>query len=317
MPPSATSVSPDVPVSLTPCAEASTSSNTSAKKKLSWKKPKNMPKRPLSAYNLFFQAERRQLMIEVKADQASYELKKRQHKRTSGVGFAGLARKIAQKWKTLGEKEREPFEKVAREDRRRYHEEIKIWKLQNGDTKGKKSRSKSLPVEEVFSTPAATAQMHGMQPRRASCDPTHQDMVSNQRLSFLNSSTRQTRLLLQQMAMQLEALKAMAASQTPQMASPKPPMPVMSHDGNFSNPMQEVHPVTPELPRARPYTTTANSNELPYLQPFDSVDQLEVSTQAADWDELVEHISEDMDERIAAEDDNTTLESLWGDVCNL
>lgn len=65
------------------------------------------PKRPLSAYNLFFKAWRVKLLA------------------TRGsIGFADLGRQVGQKWKSLTSQERSYFEVFARRDSRRYRREM-------------------------------------------------------------------------------------------------------------------------------------------------------------------------------------------------
>ncbi|OEU10181.1 hypothetical protein FRACYDRAFT_155556, partial [Fragilariopsis cylindrus CCMP1102] len=65
--------------------------------------PIDMPKRPLSAYNLFFKARREAIMLAAE-----------------GVGFANLARTIATEWKILDAQERVPYETIAAVDKERY-----------------------------------------------------------------------------------------------------------------------------------------------------------------------------------------------------
>ena len=77
---------------------------TSTNKK---EKVQRAPKRPLSAYNLFFKAWRAKLL----ADHGS-------------VGFADLGRQVGRKWKALTPKERECFDVLARRDSRRYRREM-------------------------------------------------------------------------------------------------------------------------------------------------------------------------------------------------
>jgi hypothetical protein len=78
-----------------------------------WKKPKDMPKRPLSAYNLFFGAERQRLV-------------------DSGVsklgGFSGLAQLVSAKWKTLDDETKAPFLSRAKEEQIRYKREMRQWR---------------------------------------------------------------------------------------------------------------------------------------------------------------------------------------------
>ena len=78
-----------------------------------WQKPKDMPKRPLSAYNLFFRQERQRLI-----DAGDGKL----------GGFAGLSRKVSAKWKKLDAAAKQPFALLAKDDQIRYKREIKQWR---------------------------------------------------------------------------------------------------------------------------------------------------------------------------------------------
>ena len=109
----------------------SSSTGTGAKKR-SWKKPADKPKRPLSAYNLFFKAERARLISGGTSSAGNTDPNsgdaKRKHRKTHGkIGFAALAQNIAGKWKTLSAKDRRPFEQKAAVEKARYRKELEAW----------------------------------------------------------------------------------------------------------------------------------------------------------------------------------------------
>jgi hypothetical protein len=82
-------------------------------------KPKDYPKRPLSAYNVFFKETREQILKDkVKTDTPDA---KRDHK----LDFQTMAKEIAARWKALDTKEKERVEKLAKKDMLRYRDEVK------------------------------------------------------------------------------------------------------------------------------------------------------------------------------------------------
>jgi hypothetical protein len=88
-----------------------------------WKKPRDKPNRPLSAYNLFFRKERALLLGADVEKQDSEKGKKRVHRKTHGkIGFADMARIIGAKWKALGDEEKSEFEEIASQEKKRYAE---------------------------------------------------------------------------------------------------------------------------------------------------------------------------------------------------
>lgn len=109
--------------------KASVVDEKKTRRKKKWKKPKDKPNRPLSAYNLFF-AEMRAKMLGDDAPTPEQEaLKKRVHCKTHGkIGFAVMARTIGAHWKALAADKKKVFEDRASKEKLRYQIELASWK---------------------------------------------------------------------------------------------------------------------------------------------------------------------------------------------
>ena len=92
-------------------------------KKRRAKKPEDMPRRPLSAYNIFFQNQRRMIVsgessmpftLQTPRAPRATRCRKRLHRKMHGkIGFVDLAKTIGRKWKSLNVEEKEPYLKLA------------------------------------------------------------------------------------------------------------------------------------------------------------------------------------------------------------
>ena len=106
-----------------------------------FKKQKDKPKRPLSAYNIFFKHTRSRI-VEGFSEEGTVEetiqsiegivansTETRRHRKTHGqISFGDLARRIADKWKTIGKNQKTLFDHYASLDMKRYRRDVAIWK---------------------------------------------------------------------------------------------------------------------------------------------------------------------------------------------
>uniref|UniRef100_A0A7S2YGL6 HMG box domain-containing protein n=1 Tax=Entomoneis paludosa TaxID=265537 RepID=A0A7S2YGL6_9STRA len=106
------------------------------------------PRRPLSAYNLFFKFERQQLLNErpVRAEGAP----RRSHGK---MGFANMAKTIAAKWNNIDPESKRHFTVLARQEKLRYKKALAEWKKSQRDlAKNKRQESSASPTAAAAAT---------------------------------------------------------------------------------------------------------------------------------------------------------------------
>lgn len=101
-----------------------TSKKGKAKKEKSSDGPEK-PKRPLSAYNLFFQSQRQELLVKLPV--RAQGKPKNSHGK---CGFQELARIIGAKWRSLDSGSRQYYDKLAAIEKKKYDKAVKYYKMQ-------------------------------------------------------------------------------------------------------------------------------------------------------------------------------------------
>ncbi len=173
-------------------------SNDIKKPKKRRKKDKNKPKRPLSAYNLFFKDEREKILqqipkeSEIEVDEKiTWPGKKRPPH--GKISFEELARTIGARWQSLDKESKLHYKKKADEDLERYATEMKIYdkrskqqfksppsddELQEDDTK--------RPREDTKVTPSSDSKRK--KTRRPSKDLKEGDSSPTKNMELMNSA---------------------------------------------------------------------------------------------------------------------------------
>lgn len=124
-----------------------------------WKKPPDMPKRPLSAYNLFFRDERERILGAGSEGKQSEEAgtavvpaegkpSSKKGKQKSGIGFSNLAKTIATKWNELDKEIRAPYEEIAAGEKKKYDELVAEWRVEQAAKKKALALAKKQAGEE-------------------------------------------------------------------------------------------------------------------------------------------------------------------------
>ena len=112
------------------------------------------PKRALTAYNFFFQEQRRLMLQEEtsgKENGVALVDKNRNCQPDSPtcspkkIGFSVMAKEVSARWKAIDKAEKEYYSKLAEKDMVRYTREISVWRMLEKELKKKKNRKKRKP----------------------------------------------------------------------------------------------------------------------------------------------------------------------------
>jgi hypothetical protein len=106
------------------------------------------PKRPLSAYNYFFQEQRQKIL-----QQTPTRAEGKPRRSHGKIGFAPLARMIAAKWKENTQAERKKYDDLASADRARYMNEMDVYK-ENQKTSPLKTLQLHAAAHHMSETPS-------------------------------------------------------------------------------------------------------------------------------------------------------------------
>ena len=179
-------------------------------RKASRKKPKDKPKRPLSAYNIFFKEERNRILkgekeaaeggdvpsnisvnealdtstkseVSIDPDDAKSKSDSDKDKSKKKIGFESLAKLIGRRWQELDAESMAVYKSKASVDMERYKKEMEVWEAKNGTTSrkrksvtggGKKAKRGELSSSSAHepSSPPATPSQEGRQRRNSSPD---------------------------------------------------------------------------------------------------------------------------------------------------
>jgi hypothetical protein len=89
-----------------------------------YRKPIDKPKRPISAYNLFFQMEH----LKIIGDDRHVKTSRGKSRGSNKVGFAELARTVSQRWKVVDPTTRLRLSEISNQDKFRYRKDMDEYK---------------------------------------------------------------------------------------------------------------------------------------------------------------------------------------------
>jgi len=138
--------------------------STISARKPSKRKPKDKPKRPLSAYNYFFKEERVKILKAVLGEDGKEvnptdvdpdmddELLKRLKKDGGKVSFEEMGKLIGQRWKDISEERLAHYTALAKKDTERYKKEMETYNGRREELRNEANRSAEQQLAHSMSS---------------------------------------------------------------------------------------------------------------------------------------------------------------------
>jgi len=183
------------------------------------KRPSDMPRRALSAYNIFFSEQRELILKDIEAKESgktegSEDLKaneaaeekpsvlnrtffptraKRAHRKVHGkIGLVQLARTVSQRWKDLSAEKRKVYQNLAEEDRRRHKKVMADYQERKAAENMLSMVAPAQPTEEVV--PANNQQIPTEQQMRENMAHQYQQRILAEMLAARQQQSSQHNL---------------------------------------------------------------------------------------------------------------------------
>mmetsp|Transcript_20821 Transcript_20821/g.29693 ORF Transcript_20821/g.29693 Transcript_20821/m.29693 type:complete len:314 (-) Transcript_20821:213-1154(-) len=133
-------------------------------KKVTMKKPKDKPKRPLSAYNIFLKAEREKIVKFIKGegpdekdpDQPAADLQLLMTNE-GRISFEQMGKLIGKRWKTLSPESHKKYSDMALIDAERYKTAMADYKAKNDE----RARKEAAFAKQIHSSAVTPASVYG------------------------------------------------------------------------------------------------------------------------------------------------------------
>lgn len=136
------------------------------------KKPKDKPKRPLSAYNYFFKTERQRILKYLLRDPSDavpdivVDSEEEQRLWTGGkkISFEEMGKLIGRRWKNIQGEQLQTYTELATGDAERYQKELKVWNEKKEEEKKKAAEEMSLKNAQMMAMQSNAMASRGYPP---------------------------------------------------------------------------------------------------------------------------------------------------------